>query len=171
VTSDGDLRAILKSQYHAALGMLRQAVEQCPDQLWSSTEHPNAFWHVAYHTAFVTYVYLQPDFESFHPWQNHREGAQFLGPVPGSPELRPKKDEPYSKVEVLEFLRLCKDAVEGAVDRLDLGAPESGFSWYKMSKLEHQLVNLRHVQHHAGQLADRLRRAANVGVEWIGGKS
>ena len=32
-----------------------------------------------------------------------------------------------------------------------------------MSKLEHQLVNLRHIQHHAAQLADRLRSAAMSG--------
>jgi hypothetical protein len=74
--SANDLRAILKSQYRAAIGMLRQAVERCPDELWLSAEHPNAFWHVAYHAVFVTYVYLQPDFDSFRPWQNHREGSR-----------------------------------------------------------------------------------------------
>jgi hypothetical protein len=43
----------------------------------------------------------------------------------------------------------------------------SGFSWYRMSKLEHQFVNLRHIQHHAAQLADRLRSAAGVGIKWV----
>ena len=43
--------------------------------------------------------------------------------------------------------------VDAAVYRLDLTAPESGFYWYRMSKLEHHLVNLRHIQHHTGQLA------------------
>jgi hypothetical protein len=166
-----NLQAILKSQYRAAIGMLRQAVERCPDELWLSGEHPNAFWHVAYHAVFVTYVYLQPDFDSFRPWQNHREGTQFLGPIPGNPQLRPKTDEPYSKAQTLEFLGLCDAAIEDAVDKLDLGAPESGFPWYAMSKLEHQFVNIRHLQHHTAQLADRLRRAAGVGVDWVGGKS
>jgi hypothetical protein len=54
------------------------------------------------------------------------------------------------------------------VDRLDLTAPTSGFSWYRMSKLEHQLLNLRHIQHHTGQLADRLRRETNKGIAWVG---
>jgi hypothetical protein len=40
-----------------------------------------------------------------------------------------------------------------------------------MSKLEHQLVNLRHIQHHTGQLADRLRQAADRGLRWVGGAS
>ena len=54
-----------------------------------------------------------------------------------------------------------------AIDALDLASPESGFSWYKVAKLEHQLINIRHVQHHAAQLADRLRAAADVGTRWV----
>jgi len=166
-----DLRTILKSQYHAALDMLKQSVELCPDELWLSSEHPNAFWHVAYHGVFVTYVYLHPDFEGFRPWPNHREGYQFMGPVPGNPQLRPKIEEPYSKSQILEFVRLSDGMVDGMVEKLDLEASESGFPWYKMSKLEHQMVNLRHLQHHIAQLADRLRRVAGIGVDWVGGGS
>jgi hypothetical protein len=46
---DESLRAILKSQYRAALAMLGQALERCPDDLWAHDSHPNPFWHVAYH--------------------------------------------------------------------------------------------------------------------------
>jgi hypothetical protein len=46
----------------------------------------------------------------------------------------------------------------------------SGFSWYKVSKLEHQIINVRHLQHHTAQLADRVRRNANVGVRWAGSR-
>ena len=54
--------------------------------------------------------------------------------------------------------------IDDAVDALDLDSTESGFSWYHMSKLEHQFVNIRHIQHHAGQLIDRVRSAADVGI-------
>jgi hypothetical protein len=148
---------------------LRQAVERCPEELWLSGEHPNAYWHVAYHVIFVTYLYLHRDVEGVRPWQNHREGAQYLGVIPGYPQLRPKTDDPYSKGQMLEFLQLCNAAIDSLVEKLDLGALESGFPWYKMSKLEHQFVNIRHLQHHTAQLADRLRRVAGVGVDWVGG--
>jgi hypothetical protein len=39
------LRESLKSQYHAALAMLHQAIEICPDDLWTGSL-PNPFWHV-----------------------------------------------------------------------------------------------------------------------------
>ena len=164
-----DLRTILKSQYHAAIGMLKQAVDRCPDELWLSSEHPNRYWHVAYHALFVTYLYLHADFDGFRAWPNHREGYQFLGPVPGNPELQPKIEEPYSKTQMSEFMQLCEGTIDSALDTLNLGAPESGFPWYKMSKLEHQIVNIRHLQHHTAQLGDRLRRVAGVGLDWVGG--
>jgi antitoxin (DNA-binding transcriptional repressor) of toxin-antitoxin stability system len=37
-----------------------------------------------------------------------------------------------------------------------------------MSKLEHQLVNIRHIQHHTAQLMDRLRASEDIGVKWVG---
>lgn len=60
---DEALRTILKSQYHAALAMLRETIEQCPDDLWLATQHTNSFWQVAYHTLYFTHLYLQPNRE------------------------------------------------------------------------------------------------------------
>jgi len=164
-------RVVLKSQYHAALAMLEQAIERCPDRLWTSTGHSNQFWHIAYHALFFTHLYLQPDEQSFRPWKNHREEYQFLGSLPWPPHRPPNIAEPYTKAEVTEYLRTCGIMIDPAVDRFNLDSPQSGFSWYKMPKLEHQIVNIRHIQQHAAQLADRLRLVAGIGIDWIGGKS
>lgn len=37
------LRKVPKSQYHAALAMLRESIERCPDDVWESKEHLNSF--------------------------------------------------------------------------------------------------------------------------------
>ena len=74
-----NVQAALKSQYHAALAMLKQAIEQCPEDLWSGGGNPVAFWRVAYHALFFTHLYLQPDLESFRPWEHHREEQEQLG--------------------------------------------------------------------------------------------
>ena len=173
--NDPTLRRILKSQYHASLAMLRDAIEQCPDNLWLSTDYKNAFWQVAYHALFFTQVYLGKEEAAFRPWAQHQrdvqhqDGIEGAGPSdPNSPlPLLPK---PYTKAQVLEYWRLCDGMVDEAVDKLDLDNPECGFYWYKMSKLEHQFVNLRHIQHHEAQLADRLRSAANIGIRWVGAR-
>ena len=150
---------MLKSQYHAALAMLRDAIEQCPDAEWLSRDHKNAFWQVAYHVLFFAHLYLQQNETTFVLWSQHH------GDDDGT------RGEPYSKAQVLEYWSFVDHAVDGAVDLLDLESPESGFSWYTMSKLEHQLVNIRHVQHHSAQLADRLRSAADIGIKWVGSGS
>jgi DinB superfamily len=155
--TDSALRAVLKNQYHAALAMLREAVERCPAEEWSDTGHKNAFWQLAYHTLFFAHLYLQQNEASFRRWHGQHGGDDGISA------------DPYTQEQVLDYLDTCDAMVDSAVDVLDLDSLESGFAWYSMSKLEHQLVNIRHIQHHAAQLADRLRSAADIGIRWVGG--
>jgi len=164
-----NVQAALKTQYHAALAMLKKAIEQCPEELWTTGDEPIAFWRVAYHTLFFTHLYLQADEPSFRPWEHHRQETQFLGPLPWPPHDEPKIGEPYAKAQMLEYWQLCDAMVDGQVDRLDLDAPECGFFWYQLPKLDHQIVNIRHIQHHAALLSGRLRRADGTDVRWVGG--
>ena len=170
------LQAILKSQYHAALAMLRQSIERCPDDLWSSSSYTNSFWRIAYHALYYTQLYLQPNLESFSPWQHHQTGLQYLDDIPGPPEIDdlanlpdkpPQSGVPYTKVEVLEYWSVCDRMIDQWVDALNLLDQQSGFSWYKLSKLEHQFISIRHTQHHTAQLVDRVRAIADQGVDWV----
>jgi hypothetical protein len=165
------LQLVLKSQYHAALAMLKGAIEGCPDALWDGDDHPNRFWQVAYHTLFYAHLYLQPDEASFRPWEGHHQEWLSLGDqLPPDPSSAPI-GRPSTREEVLSYWGFCDRMVDAAIDRLDLAAVESGFWWYRMSKLEHQLVNIRHIQHHAGQLSARVRLATGTGVSWVGARS
>ncbi len=157
------LQAILKSQYHASLAMLLEAIDNCPESLWTSQAWVNQYWQVAYHALFYTDMYLQPEESAFTPWKHHRPDHHRLGLHADSAIT------PYSSGEIAAYGRRCDAMVDTAVDRLDLTALTSGFSWYQMPKLEHQMLNLRHLHHHTGQLADRLRQATGLGVQWIGG--
>ena len=161
----------LKNQYHQALAMLREAIERCPDELWLDARPTNAFWQVAYHGLFFTHFYLCKDAGSFQPWAEHRRDNQNEDGIAGDPDPNsslPLIPPPYSKDQALRYWAIVDAMVDGAVDAMDLTRNESGFH-YRMSKLEHQLVNLRHLGHHTGQLADRLREATNFGVRWVGG--
>ena len=160
------VEAVLKSQYHASLSMLRSAIDACPPELWTDASYVNQFWHVAYHALFYTDFYLQPSESAFLPWEHHRPEHNFF-------KSRSKTAAiiPYSVDEIRTYCKRCDDMIDSAVDRLDLSAPESGFPWYRMSKLEHQFVNLRHIQHHTGQLAERVRQATGRGIEWVGGSA
>jgi hypothetical protein len=161
-----DTKEIIKSQYYASLEMLKEVISKCPPSLWNNQEPKNKFWHISYHVLYCTHMYLQDSDKQFVPWIKHRDHYQFLGPVPWPPHTIPSIGEPYSKEEVLEYFDVCQRQVEEKVSSLDLTA-ESGFYWLPIKKLELQLYNIRHIQHHAGALIDRLRTIENIGVDWI----
>lgn len=162
-----NVQKALVSQYLAALAMLRRAVELCPESEWSNPSDRNKFWHVAYHALFYTHFYLADDEESFTPWEKCGPENHFLGPLPWPPHKMPEVGEPYAKEELLEYFDLCEREIRERVPRTSLEA-ESGFFWLPFNKLETHLYSVRHLQHHAGQLIERLRARTGQGVEWIG---
>lgn len=171
MTSDA-LRPILKSQLHASLAMLKDAIEKCPDEMWLDDRFTNQSWQIAYHVLYYTHLYLHVDEHSVQPWAGHQANVQYPSALPNA-RLRPDQSLPkfarhYSKAQVLELWAICDQLVDAAIDNFDLDSAECGFSWYQMGKLEHQFINIRHIQHHTAQLADRLRVAKNVGVPWVG---
>jgi hypothetical protein len=163
-----NVQGALKSQYHAALAMVKDSIDRCPDDLWTGGEWASEFWQVAYHTLFFTHLYLQPDEKAFRPWEHHREEYQCLETLPWPPHRPPNLGEPYTKQQVLEYWALCDAMIDGGVQKLDLDANECGFWWYRMPKLDHQIMNIRHVQHHAAQLAGRRLRAGLGEGDWVG---
>ena len=164
-----DTLEIIRSQYHASLEMLGQAIEKCPESLWADSEDKNKFWHVAYHAIFYTHLYLQTTEDDFSPWEKHKDNYQYMGALPYPPHDEPVIGEPYRKEEVLQYLEFCREQIDEKVPVLNF-TDESGFSWISFGKLELQFYNIRHLQHHTGELCERLGTRANIDVNWIGMK-
>ncbi len=156
------LKRAIRGQYHAGLAMLRETIEKCPDDLWLAGEHPRNTWRIAYHLLFYTHLYLQTREEAFRAWDKHRDTIRLLWedeePVPVDPA--------YSKAQLLDYLDLVDRNVDGWVEAIDLDSPESGFDWYDMPKLEHQLLNIRHLGVHVGQLQE-LVMARGIDLDWV----
>ncbi len=154
-----EIKSVLIDQYGAAMEMLRQAILKCPPSLWvGGDQGRKPFWQVAYHALFYTHLYLQDGLKGFKPWARHRMNINRLGV---------EVSEPYSQAEVLEFYDLCCQAVVEKVTALDLVA-DSGFEWLPFSKLELQLYNIRHIQHHAAELIEYLGAQQGIEVDWVG---
>lgn len=155
------LRSALKGQYHAALAMLKGAIEDCPDDLWLAGNPPRQFWRLVYHTLHWTDAYLCQDYNSFVRWAKHRDEVE------SDAEHEIDSPEPYTKAEMLDYLANLDRGLDTRIDALDLAAAECGIPWYTMPKLDHQIVNIRHIQEHAGQLRDRLLEAG-IDQRWVG---
>jgi hypothetical protein len=159
-----DLRSAFKGQYHGGLAMLRQCVEVCPENIWVSGEHPRNFWRIAFHAVFYTHLYLGQNEEAFVRWEKDRETCSDLWEDEGE---RVPVLEPYTKGDILEYLDKVDGSIDITVDGLDLDSEVTGFSWYKnMTKLDHEIMNLRHLQGHVGQLSELLM-AKGIETDWI----
>lgn len=158
-----NLRTVLKNQYHASLAMLLHTIELCPDDLWQAGKPPRTFWRIAYHTLFYAHYYLMPNSEEFTKWEGNAEDADNLWEAP-------KNDVVYSKAQILEYWKIVDEMVDGCLDTMDIESPDSGFTWYKVTKLDHQFVNIRHIQQHTGQLSELLN-ARDIDTKWVCGKS
>src|SRR5688572_5310266 len=141
------------TQYLAALAMLRQAIEGCPESLWYDPNQKFKIWSKAYHVVFFVHFYLQTAEKDFVEWEKHHD---------------PDGDEPFTKDEVLEYLVFAEKQVMERIPVTDFEA-ESGFDWYPVNKLELQFINIRHVQQHTGELYECLGIHENMeNLGWVG---
>jgi hypothetical protein len=166
------IRSALAGQYGAALAMLDACLGPAESAgVWHEPVGRFPFWHVAYHVIFCTDMYLSPDERSFRPPAFHQPGSNFLGPAPWAPDQKIVIDPPYDRETLSAYVAACRAKAARAVaaeSEATLAGP-SGFHWLHFTRLELHLYNLRHVQHHAGQLSACLRRhgAAGQGVGWV----
>ncbi|MHB0857877.1 MAG: DinB family protein [Anaerolineae bacterium] len=160
------IQEALASQFLAALAMLQQAVERCPPAAWDGRRDAPAIWRVAYHTLFYTHLYLQPSLDAFRRWSKHREGAKQLRLSADAGTQAVESAAPYTREELLDYLRCCREQVAVQLSALLPDAP-SGFPWLAFDRLELQLYNLRHLQQHVGELYERLGAAGDRALPWI----
>ena len=157
-----DVRFSLKRQYHAGLAMLRECVEKASDEIWISGDHPRNFWRIAYHSVFYTHFYIGQTIEVFQPWEKHREGVTDLWA-----DANPPVVEPYSQTQILSYIDFVDAIIDETVEDLDLDSESTGVPWYTdMSKLEHEILTIRHLQTHVGQLSEILIASGIDGEYW-----
>lgn len=157
-----DVASALKRQHHAALAMCRQAVNDCPDHLWTEGEHPRNYWRILFHALAYLHLYLYEDLKSWKRWPKHVVENTYLD---GDDVA---ESEPYTKQEMLELLELIDGEVDARIDALDLANPKSGFTWYpNVSRVELMILSLRHFHGHLGQLHELLI-AEGEDIEWLG---
>lgn len=161
------LKQSLLNQYLAALSTMRLCIERCPEDKWLGKVGNYPFWHAAYHALFYGDFYLTPHADAFQPREFHRENYQYFG---RNAEKKPVvADVPYERDVLLGYAEHCRQkaaAVMAAETEETLSGP-SGFSWYKVPRVEFWIINQRHVHHHAAQLSLYLRNSAGIEIEWV----
>jgi len=154
-------RSAIRQQFHAAIDMLANAIEACPESVWSG-EPPRPFWYLAFHVLFFLDLYL-----------SEVDEPQFRPPPPfGLTELEDESVPPeraYRKDELLGYVEHCRkrlDAVMAAMTEAWATNP-CPIPYRAMSNGELLIYNMRHVQHHAAQLNMLLRERTNSAPNWV----
>jgi hypothetical protein len=160
-------KQLVVNQFEAALSTLNICINKCPEIAWNGQVGNLKFCQVTFHMLFFTDFYLGPDAESFRKQPFHQENKDFFRHYE---ELEDRQQvELYEKRAIKKYLKHCR---EKAVQVVTGETPEtltgpSGFKRRTCSRAELHVYNMRHIQHHAGQLSLRLRIDHGIEIPWI----
>ena len=159
---DTYLKTSIWQQFGAAIDTLDDAINLCPDHLWTvvmwkDTEDARygQFWFIAYHTLFWLDLFLTGSSDGF---------------VPPPPFIRGKLPEkPYTKDQVQSYLNQCRSKCQATIEALtdEKARQICTFEWMEPTFLELQLYSMRHIQEHAAQLNLVLGQHDITGMDWI----
>jgi DinB superfamily len=158
---DAEWKQMVWGQLGGAIDMLENAIHACPDEVWRAGEPPRALWYVTFHTLFFLDLYTFGTVDGFAP------------PAPFTlDELDPAgvyPDRVYSRDELGEYLRACRDRSRSAIAALtqEAAVRQCEFVWLRESYVELLLRNLRHVQHHTAQLNWVLGERTGAAPRWV----
>jgi len=154
-------RSAIRQQFHAAIDMLANAIEGCPESVWSGKGR-HAFWYLAFHVTFFLDLYLAPvgesEFQPPPPFGRWELEDDVVVPEPG-----------HTKDELLGYVEHCRKRLDAVMAEMtDAWTVAScPFPFRAMSNGELLLYNMRHVQHHAAQLNLLLRQTTDSAPRWV----
>ena len=166
----------LWSNFGAAMDMLKNAIVLCPDELWNREKK---FFYMTYHVTIFLDYYLSNPVTSFHPVLPYTITDENKLPAEAIDDVVP--DKFYSKQEILDYLSVirkkCRElitrATEDQLNKRWIEADQTTMHGLCPSivkdytVLEILFYNLRHVQHHVGQLNLMLRQKINKAPGWL----
>jgi uncharacterized damage-inducible protein DinB len=148
---------ICKNEYYALIEMLQKAINICSKELWDRKTEGIPFWQLAYHSVYYLDFYLG---------ESPKKHEQRF-------DIKENLDERMKKILTKEQLKTYLIEVKEKCDRVLEGLStkelegKNSYFWTGPT-LAHRLVyNIRHSQHHVGQLNLILRQNENKTVKWI----
>jgi hypothetical protein len=156
-----EVKNIVWHQFGAAVDMLENAINACPDALWGNKIDFPEFWYIAFHALFYLDLYLSETDKGFIP------------PPPFTTDEMDERgllpDRIYTKQELVKYLAHGREKCRSVIISMteEQAARRCGFDWLELSVAELLLYNMRHIQHHAAQLNLMLSRATGSAPRWV----
>lgn len=167
---------VLWKNFGAAIDMLGDSISLCPDSLWQSEKK---FFFLSYHTLIFLDYYLTIPARDFKPVLPFKLVPMESLPQDAVDDVIP--NAAYTREEMLDYLssilekckKLILDSSEEKLKEKWIAKEEINLHGLCPSLVEDYSVieilfyNLRHVQHHVGQLNLILRQKINAAPDWV----
>lgn len=156
-------------QFGASIDMLIAVISECPD---NHIQENKRIYYLAFHSAVFLDYYLTIPPDGFSPVLPFTLVNNDERPKDSIGDLVP--DKLYSKSEIIGYLESSRVKCKSLIDRLTdeeilnlrfTEGSEPGDMDY--SVFEILLYNLRHTQHHVGQLNLLIRQGLDKHMPWI----
>ncbi|MBO9728238.1 MAG: DinB family protein [Chitinophaga sp.] len=157
-------RESLWKQFGASIDMLTNAISAYPEHLWYTRKK---FFYISYHVAVFLDYYLNVPAQPMSSPLPYTLSNDI--PEDGIDDVVPNSI--YSQHEITTYLQASRKKCHEVITTL----PEAAFTqqWIEidgdkeMQVFELFLYNMRHVQHHAGQLNMILKRDTDSAPDWV----
>lgn len=163
-----NLQESLWRQFGASIDMLVNAIASCPDNYFTTNKR---FYYLAYHSVVFLDYYLTIPPTDFSPILSFTIKDIDQRPPESIGDMIP--DELYSKEALMDYVNhsraKCKAMIKSLTNDDILNVrftegQEPGDMDYSI--VEILLYNLRHTQHHIGQLHLLMRQDLNQHIDW-----
>lgn len=162
------IKQTLWNQFGASIDMLQQCIELAPDE---HADKDHRYFYVAYHTVLMLDYYLTIPPSGFKARLPFRFMEQEHVPPGVVGDMVP--DRIYSRNELLEYLAGVREKCRLLIGSLSEENINSRFKEdfdgddamdYNIAEI--LFYNMRHVQHHAGQLNLMLTQTMSKNADW-----
>jgi hypothetical protein len=152
---DDSLIIALGNQYQKAFNLLIDVVNNYDDMTWCNcNDYQITVNQIIYHAIFYTNIYCSPNEKRIIKWNKEKEHFHDFKKMRQIWERREEERYGYYQNEMIEYAKFVLDNIPGYL--LEMKPDEHCWpSWYEENQLEFQLNNLRHLQHHIGEVIER----------------
>ncbi|MFW9930803.1 MAG: DinB family protein [Candidatus Thorarchaeota archaeon] len=147
----------ISEQYGAALKMLEDTINECPEDLWQHTDGETIISQIVFHVLFWIDRYLSKNKDEeriFKPYMENKHQKE--GKIV------------YSKQDLLDYSNFVRKKADTwfKVMTLDDLTSDSVYDFHGSTLLSSLMYDLRHIMLHVGALHVRLNRAGKDPMDW-----
>ena len=155
------MQDIIHQQFGAAIDALEGTVQACPEDTWTSGERWQQPWYLTFHSLFWLDHYLTESSVDYAPPAPFTRGEMESNVFP---------ERTYTKAELIVWLNQCRQALSARIATISTNEDcqrQCHLLWGEMGAAELLVYNMRHVQHHVGQINMLIRQGGGTPAPWV----